>query len=276
VFETEHTLSSTLYRETISNVNTPKTDTTIISDGQTILIENSGRSSGEKIFVVEREVKIFPNKANTILEFSIKRIKQKDTFLDVDTDQPFTNDSRNKNVTEHYQTYLGNKKQIVLQDDKITERFEGNLGPWSNFFPKLHRIEELSGIIIEIPENLSDSVWIDSLFTKEYLYINTYSIKEWGKDNVELNLSGYLTPMVSKTLKPGTFDISKYTSGSSIQVGIQITRMVYQGKLTAQNKTGVIQDGELTVDKDYLTNRIGASKFPTNDKLFYAIKNKVK
>lgn len=243
-----HTIQSKIVEESGSN---QAVETPTIEEGKDIgkvkveIVRNNGKS----MMGTWRVFTLRPENQGWFVDMRMKRlIKRVGQTLDVDTDNSFPSDERNKQATDHYLQYIDQPIQLSLtskwdtlslKNPKLTVYDLSNTS-----VPQLHRVVLFSGIFLD-PSRFKEKSWKEELVRDKTVYTNTFTMNEESADRIKLLISGTQTEFLSlngvknETIVPVAGQNVTATSGGN--------DLRYDGFCWVSETTGFISEIELYV-----------------------------
>lgn len=249
---------------------------------QNSISKNDGRSFVSKVAYAKK--KFEPNvensdfsieftrhlkiKAPSLLILNTKRIRQiskvEPNSFNIDTDKPFANNEIGKSVLEHFLTSIETKIEVDVskKQTKITTPYH----TWLARLPMLNPIQELSGIIIEKPNDKNNRS--DTLETVESIYINHYTME----NDSTLKLVGKSAPK-QKINVEGTTTDKELSQGEGIYAKSSGKEQQYTAIIQYNKQTGFItrMDGEIKTQE---TLSVMGQTIDRNVQQYFVVENR--
>jgi hypothetical protein len=188
-----------------------------------------------------RSLKIKAPSSLTLSAKRVRHISKLEPFpINIDTDNPFPKHQVEKRLLDHYLENIGAKIEVDVSK-KQTKKTMAH-GIWSAGLPMLHRIEALSGIMID--KSNPNNNWSDTLEVNGSIYINQYTIEN---DNT-IKLVGKSAPK-QKIVIDSTTTNANPSNGEGVVAKSGGQYMNYSAVIKYDKQTGFItrMEGERAI-----------------------------
>jgi hypothetical protein len=217
------------------------------------------KNTGSSMMSTWREFKIFPEKDSWRIEMNAKRfVKKMGEYMDIDTDNSFLSDERNKQATDHYLQFIDQPTQLTLSSSwdtlslkkpKVTVYSLSNVS-----LPQLNQVALFSGIFLN-PLRFKENSWREKIIQDNTVFSNSFAVQEESADRVKVFISGTQTEIVSLNEVKNESNIP--VVGQTITASSSGSDLQYEGYCWVSKTTGFISEIELYVKGTSVMNVMG-------------------